>query len=157
MRRPARRSCAPELCDEAIRLARLLARVMPEDAETLGLLALLLQLDARRGARLDARGAPVALEAQDRGRWDAARIEEGRATLHRALALPAGGAYVIQAAIAALHAEAPSFEATDWPQIAGLYTELERREPTPVVAVDRAIALSGNAAERAALRHRRAR
>jgi RNA polymerase sigma-70 factor, ECF subfamily len=130
-----------ELCDEAIRLARLLARLMPEDAKTLGLLALLLLLDARRGARLDARGAPVALEDQDRARWDAARIEEGRATLHRALVLPARGAYVIQAAIAALHAQAPSFEATDWPQIAGLYAELERREPTPVVAVNRAIAV----------------
>jgi RNA polymerase sigma-70 factor, ECF subfamily len=129
-----------ELCDEAIRLARLLARVMPE-AETLGLLALLLLLDSRRGARLDARGEPVALEDQDRERWDATRIEEGRSTLHRALVLPAPGTYVIQAAIAALHAEAPSYDATDWPQIAALYAELERHEPTPVVAVNRAIAV----------------
>jgi RNA polymerase sigma-70 factor, ECF subfamily len=129
-----------ELCDEAIRLARLLAHVMP-GAETLGLLALLLLVDARREARLDARGAPVALEDQDRGRWDATRIDEGRATLRRALVLPDRGSYVIQAAIAALHAEAPSFEATDWPQIAALYAELERREPTPVVTVNRAIAV----------------
>jgi RNA polymerase sigma-70 factor, ECF subfamily len=130
-----------ELCDEAIRLARLLARVLPADAETLGLLALLLLLDARRAARTDAGGAPVALEDQDRARWDAARIEEGRETLHRALALPAHGPYVIQAAIAALHAEAASFDATDWPQIAALYAELERREPTAVVAVNRALAV----------------
>lgn len=130
-----------ELCDEAIRLTHLLARVMPGHAETLGLLALLLLLDARRAARVDAEGVPVALESQDRGRWDAARIEEGRAALHRALALPARGAYVIQAAIAALHAEALCFEATDWTQIAGLYAELHRREPTPVVAVNRAIAV----------------
>jgi RNA polymerase sigma-70 factor, ECF subfamily len=130
-----------ELCDEAIRLARLLARGLPADAETLGLLALLLLLDARRAARVDDDGVPVALEDQDRARWDAARIEEGRAILHRALALPARGPYVIQAAIAALHAEAASFAATDWPQIAGLYAELERREPTPVVAVNRALAV----------------
>jgi RNA polymerase sigma-70 factor, ECF subfamily len=130
-----------ELCDEAIRLARLLARLLPADAETLGLLALLLLLDARRAARLDADGVPVALEDQDRVRWDAAQIEEGRATLRRALALPAPGPYTIQAAIAAVHAEAVSFDATDWPQIAGLYAELERREPTPVVAVNRALAV----------------
>jgi RNA polymerase sigma-70 factor, ECF subfamily len=130
-----------ELCDEAIRLARLLAGMLPADAETLGLLALLLLLDARRAARVDDDSVPVALEDQDRARWDAARIEEGRATLHRALALPGRGPYVIQAAIAALHAEAASFDATDWPQIAGLYTELERREPTPVVAVNRALAV----------------
>ncbi len=130
-----------DLCEEAIRLARLLVRLMPDDAETHGLLALLLLTDARRAARVDGSGAYVALEDQDRTRWDAARIEEGTGALERALRLPAPGPYAVQAAIAALHAEAPSLEETDWPQIVALYGELARREPSPVVAVNRAVAV----------------
>jgi RNA polymerase sigma-70 factor, ECF subfamily len=131
-----------DLCEEAIRLGRLLATLIPDDAETLGLLALLLLTDARRGARVDAAGAYVPLDEQDRGRWDASRIEEGVSLLERALLLPAPGPYVIQAAIAAVHAEASSFGATDWKQIAGLYGELARHDPSPVVAINRAVALA---------------
>jgi RNA polymerase sigma-70 factor, ECF subfamily len=130
-----------DLCEEAIRLARLLARLMSDEAETLGLLALLLLTDARRPARLDAGGAFVSLEEQDRGRWDAGRIDEGVAVLDRALRLARRGPYVVQAAIAALHSRAPSWEQTDWPQIAGLYGELWRLDPSPVVAINRAVAV----------------
>ena len=130
-----------DLCEEAIRLARLLARLLPDSAETLGLLALLLLTDARRAARLDARGALVSLEDQDRERWDRARIDEGVAILERALRLGRPGPYLIQAAIAAVHAQARTWEATDWPQIAGLYAELERHDPSPVVTINRAVAV----------------
>jgi RNA polymerase sigma-70 factor, ECF subfamily len=130
-----------DLSEEAIRLARLLARLMPDAAEALGLLALLLLTDARRPARLDG-GELVALEDQDRSRWDAGRIAEGLAVLDHALALGRPGPYVIQAAIAALHAQAADWEATDWPQIAALYAELERRDPSPVVTVNRAVAVA---------------
>jgi RNA polymerase sigma-70 factor (ECF subfamily) len=130
-----------DLCEEAIRLARLLARLMPDEAEALGLLALLLLTDARRSARVDAAGDLVALEDQDRSRWDARRIADGRATLGRALRLRRSGPYVIQAAIAALHAEAPDFDGTDWSQIAALYGALARLDPSPVVAVNRAVAV----------------
>ena len=130
------------LCDEALRLARLLARLMPDDAETLGLLALLLLVDARRPARTGEDGEFVALEDQDRTRWDAGRIEEGLAALDRALRLRRPGPYQLQAAIAALHAEAPAFGDTDWAQIAKLYGRLAQLEPTPVVAVNRAVAVA---------------
>jgi RNA polymerase sigma-70 factor, ECF subfamily len=130
-----------ELCEEAIRLARLLVALMPDEAEAHGLLALLLLTDARRAARLDAGGALVALEDQDRSLWDAARVQEGAAVLERALRLPAAGPYAIQAAIAALHSRAPSWEATDWAQIAGLYAVLAARDPSPVVTVNRAVAV----------------
>jgi RNA polymerase sigma-70 factor (ECF subfamily) len=130
-----------DLCEEAIRLARLLARLMPDAAEAQGLLALLLLTDARRTARVDGDGALVSLDEQDRGRWDGGRIAEGVAVLERALRLGGPGPYLIQAAIAALHAQAPSFEATDWPQIAGLYTELARHDPSPVVTINRAVAV----------------
>ncbi|HEX2103901.1 MAG TPA: sigma-70 family RNA polymerase sigma factor, partial [Solirubrobacteraceae bacterium] len=130
-----------ELCDEAIRLARLLARLMPDEAEAPGLLALLLLTDARRAARLDADGGFVSLEHQDRTRWDAAKIADGAAVLERALRLGRPGAYVLQAAIAALHAQAPAWEATDWRGIAALYAELERHDPSPVVTVNRAVAV----------------
>ncbi|HEX2084684.1 MAG TPA: sigma-70 family RNA polymerase sigma factor [Solirubrobacteraceae bacterium] len=129
------------LCDEAIRLARLLQRLMPDAAEVHGLLALLLLTDARRAARVDAEGALVALEDQDRDLWDRERIAEGVALVDRALRLPDRGPYAIQAAIAALHARAPTWEATDWPQIAALYAALERHDPSPVVTVNRAVAL----------------
>jgi RNA polymerase sigma-70 factor (ECF subfamily) len=130
-----------DLCDEAIRLGRLLAELMPDDAETAGLLALMLLHDSRRGARTDAGGRFVALPDQDRGRWDRARIDEGVATLDRALRLGRPGPYQLQAAIAALHATAPDAEHTDWRQIAGLYCRLERMRPSPVIAVNRAVAV----------------
>jgi RNA polymerase sigma-70 factor, ECF subfamily len=130
-----------ELCDEAIRLARLLVRLMPDESEAQGLLALLLLTDARRAARLGADGVLVSLEEQDRARWDATRIDEGVAILERALRLGRPGPYLVQAAIAAVHAQAPSWGATDWPQIAGLYAQLERHDPSPVVTINRAIAV----------------
>jgi RNA polymerase sigma-70 factor (ECF subfamily) len=125
-----------DLCEEAIRLARLLVRLMPDESEARGLLALLLLTDARRAARVDAAGALVALPEQDRTRWDARRIEEGRALIRGR-----PGPYLIQAAIAALHSEAPTWEATDWRQIAALYAQLERHDPSPVVTVNRAVAV----------------
>jgi RNA polymerase sigma-70 factor (ECF subfamily) len=130
-----------DLCEEAIRLARSLAQLMADEAEALGLLALLLLTDARRPARVDAAGDLVALEHQDRSRWDARRIADGRAALDRALKLRRSGPYVIQAAIAALHAQAPHFDSTDWPQIAALYDALAKLDPSPVVAVNRAVAV----------------
>jgi RNA polymerase sigma-70 factor, ECF subfamily len=130
-----------ELCEEAIRLARLLAALMPDEAEAHGLLALVLPTDARRAARLDDRGELVALEDQDRSRWDGERVDEGAAVLERALRLPAPGPYAIQAAIAALHSRAPSWAATDWAQIAGLYALLAEHDPSPVVTVNRAVAV----------------
>jgi RNA polymerase sigma-70 factor (ECF subfamily) len=130
-----------DLCDEAIRLARLLARLMPDDAETAGLLALMLLHDSRRAARTDDAGRYVALPDQDRSRWDGARIAEGVASLERALRLRRPGPYQLQAAIAALHAEARAAQDIDWPQIAALYGELMRRAPSPVVAVNRAVAI----------------
>jgi RNA polymerase sigma-70 factor (ECF subfamily) len=131
-----------DLCDEAIRLAGLLARLMPDEPEAHGLLALLLVTDGRRAGRVGADGALVSLEEQDRAAWDMERIAEGAATLDRALRLGPAGPYVVQAAIAALHSRAPSFQATDWPQIAGLYAELERLDPSPVVTVNRAVAVA---------------
>jgi RNA polymerase sigma-70 factor (ECF subfamily) len=127
-----------DLCEEAIRLARLLVRLMPDEGEARGLLALLLLTDARRPARL-ADGELVALPEQDRSLWDAQRIEEGRALIGGVEAPPTP--YVIQAAISALHSTAPSWEATDWPQIAALYGELQRYDGSPVVAVNRAVAV----------------
>jgi RNA polymerase sigma-70 factor (ECF subfamily) len=131
-----------ELCEEAIRLARLLVRLMPDEAEAHGLLALLVLTDARRSARVDGAGELVALADQDRGRWDAGGIAEGVEVLERALRLDRPGAYAIQAAIAALHGQAPTWQDTDWPQIAGLYAELAHRDASPVVAVNRAIAVA---------------
>ena len=124
-----------DLCAEAIRLARLLVRLMPDESEARGLLALLLLTDARRAARM-AGGELVALPDQDRSLWDAQQIEEGQALIG---GLP--GPYMIQAAISALHSTAPSWEATDWPQIAALYGELQRYDGSPVVAVNRAVAV----------------
>lgn len=131
-----------DLCREAIRLARLVAALLPADAEAHGLLALLLLTDARRPARTDGQGLPVALEDQDRGRWDADLVTEGTAVLERALGLGSAGPFQVQAAIAALHAEAPHWDATDWPQIAALYGELSRLAPSPVVTLNRAAALA---------------
>ena len=130
----------PELRAEAIRLARLLVRLMPDEAEVHGLLALFLLTDARSAARV-VDGQLVSLAEQDRGLWDRASITEGVAVLERALRLPRAGSYAIQAAIAAVHAEAPVFADTDWAQIAGLYEQLLRHDPSPVVALNRAVAV----------------
>jgi len=125
-----------ELCDEAVRLGKLLAVLMPDEPEALGLAALMLLHDARREAR---RGeALVLLEDQDRSLWDPARIAEGRRLLDRALRLRRPGPYQLQAAIASLHLE----DETDWPQIAALYGELAARGPTPVVELNRAVAVA---------------
>jgi RNA polymerase sigma-70 factor (ECF subfamily) len=131
-----------DLCEEAIRLARLVQELLPGEAEVHGLLALLLLTDARRPARTDANGAPVSLEDQDRSRWDRDAVAEGKERLERALRLRRPGPFQVQAAVAALHAEAPSWDATDWPQIAALYRELEQLAPSPVVTVNRAAALA---------------
>jgi RNA polymerase sigma-70 factor (ECF subfamily) len=130
-----------ELCSEAIRLARLLARLMPDDPEALGLLALMLLHDARRPARVDADGAFVALDRQDRSRWDGGRAAEGLQLLEAALSLRRPGPYQLQAAIAAVHVQAPTAEATDWAQIADLYGALATVAPSPVVDVNRAVAV----------------
>jgi RNA polymerase sigma-70 factor (ECF subfamily) len=130
-----------ELCSEAIRLARLLARLMPDDGEALGLLALMLLHDARRGARVDADGAYVALDRQDRAAWDAGRVREGLRALDAAAALRRPGPYQLQAAIAAQHARAQTAQETDWPEIAALYAALARVAPSPVVEINRAVAV----------------
>jgi RNA polymerase sigma-70 factor, ECF subfamily len=130
-----------DLCAEAIRLGRVLHRLVPADTESAGLLALMLLTHSHAAARLDADGRPVLLAEQDRSTWDRAMIAEGTAVLDAAVARRAPGQYQLQAAIAALHAAAPSFEQTDWPQIAALYGELARRAPSPVVEVNRAVAV----------------
>jgi RNA polymerase sigma-70 factor (ECF subfamily) len=131
-----------DLCREAIRLSRLLARLMPDEPEALGLLALVLLQDSRRDARCDARGEPVLLRDQDRGRWDRISIAEGMGLVERALRLGPPGAYTLQAAVAALHAAAPRAADTDWAQIAALYAVLERVAPSPVVRLNRAVAVA---------------
>jgi RNA polymerase sigma-70 factor (ECF subfamily) len=130
-----------DLCAEAIWLGGVLHRLLPGDAETAGLLALMLLHHSHAAARQDAGGRPVPLAEQDRGAWDPEMIARGIALLDAALALRDPGPYQVQAAIAALHAQAPSFEQTDWPQIAVLYGELARRAPSPVVEVNRAVAV----------------
>jgi RNA polymerase sigma-70 factor (ECF subfamily) len=129
------------LSAEAIRLARVLTRLMPDEPEATGLLALMLLHDARRTARLDARGDLVTLEDQDRSRWEAAEIDEGVALLHAALRRGRLGPYQVQAAIAACHATAPTADSTDWPQIAALYRQLAEFLPTPVVELNHAVAV----------------
>jgi RNA polymerase sigma-70 factor (ECF subfamily) len=140
-----------ELCGEAIRLGRLLVNLLPGEPEVLGLLALMLLQDSRRDARVDERGEYVALDRQDRSRWDRGRIAEGTHALEQAMALRAPGTYQLQAAIAALHATAPDAQATDWVQIAALFAELERRAPSPVIRVNRAAALAFAGAPEAGL------
>ena len=131
-----------ELCAEAIRLARLLTTLMPDEPETLGLLALMLLHDARREARTSAEGDLVLLDDQERSRWDRAKIEEGRELVERALLARRPGPYQLQAAIAALHDEAETPGATDWPQIALLYRELMALAPSPVVELNLAVAVA---------------
>jgi len=130
-----------ELCDEAIRLGELLRRLMPHDAEVWGLSALMLLHDARRAARVDSSGRYVALDAQDRSLWDRDRIREGLATLERAVRLRRPGEYQLQAAITALQIQAPDAESTDWAQIADLFGALARLTPSPVVELNRAVAV----------------
>ncbi|WP_370961648.1 RNA polymerase sigma factor [Amycolatopsis sp. cg9] len=131
-----------ELTAEAIRLARELHRLVPGDGEVAGLLALLLLTDARRRARTAPDGSLVPLGEQDRTRWDAEAIAEGVALVTGALPTGPVGPYQLQAAIAAVHDEAPTAEATDWPQILALYTVLERVAPNPAVTLNRAVAVA---------------
>ena len=131
-----------ELSGEAIRLGRLIAQLLPQEPEALGLVALMLRHDARREARTGADGSLVLLEDQDRSRWNRARIEEGQALLARALGLGRPGPYQVQAAIASLHDSAPTTDATDWAQIASLYASLLRMSPSPVVELNLAAAVA---------------
>ncbi len=131
-----------ELAAEAIRLSRVLVALMPSEPEALGLLALLLLQDSRRDARQAESGELVLLSQQDRSRWDRARIDEGLAVLERAAFLGAPGQYQLQAAIAAEHARAPVAEQTDWPRIVRLYDLLLVAVPSPVVALNRAVAVA---------------
>jgi RNA polymerase sigma factor (sigma-70 family) len=132
----------PQLCAEAIRLARLVAGLVPAQAEAHGLLALMALQASRLQARVAADGTPVLLADQDRARWDHALIAEGLAALGRAQSLDADGPYALQAAIAACHARAPSAAETDWARIASLYALLAQAAPSPVVELNRAVAVS---------------
>ena len=137
-----------ELCDEAIRLARILATLLFQEAlfgeipEAMGLLALLLLHDSRRQARIGPEGELVLLEEQDRSLWDHGKIQEGTRILEYALHMKQPGPYQIQAAISALHAQAIRAEDTDWPQIAALYAELMKMTPSPVIELNRAVAIA---------------
>ena len=131
-----------ELCAEALRLGKLLAALMPDQPEVLGLLALMLFHDSRRGTRTGPEGELILLSDQDRSRWDGAEIEEGVRVLNRALRLRRPGRYQLEASIAALHAASPSAEEVDWPQIAALYEQLLVFVPSPVVALNRAVAVA---------------
>jgi RNA polymerase sigma factor (sigma-70 family) len=131
-----------ELCAEALRLGKLLAALMPDQPEVLGLLALMLFHDSRRGTRTGPGGELILLSDQDRSRWDRAEIEEGVRVLNRALRLRCPGRYQLEASIAALHASSPSAEEIDWPQIAALYEQLLMFVPSPVVALNRAVAVA---------------
>jgi RNA polymerase sigma factor (sigma-70 family) len=131
-----------EISDEAIRLTRELARLLPDDTEVAGLLSLMLLTDARRAARTSADGDLIDLADQDRSKWDRIRIEEGVALVTEALAKGPIGAYQIQAAISALHDESPTAEATDWAQIVALYVLLEAVAPNPMATLNRAVAVA---------------
>jgi RNA polymerase sigma-70 factor (ECF subfamily) len=134
-------SARAQLCDEAIRLARLLLRLFPSEPEIMGLTALMLLQHARAPARFDANGEPILLEDQDRSRWDEKLIAEGLALIDKAMRRRQAGPYQIQAAIAALHARAKRPEDTDWAEIDALYAALERLQPSPVVTLNRAVAV----------------
>jgi RNA polymerase sigma-70 factor, ECF subfamily len=131
-----------ELCGEAIRLGRVLAALMPDETEVHGLLALMLLQDSRRDARVGPDGSLVLLADQDRSRWDRSAIAEGSAELERAMRLSRAGPYTLQAAIAAEHARAGRAADTDWPKIAVLYGWLSRIAPSPVVELNRAVAVA---------------
>ncbi|MGV8838598.1 RNA polymerase sigma factor, partial [Cellvibrio sp.] len=130
-----------ELAQEAIRLGRLLATLLP-DPEVLGLLALMLLQDSRRSARIDGNGDLIRLEDQDRTLWDRDQIAEGSALIQRALSSGSADIYCLQAAIAALHADAPSFAQTDWQEIVGFYDLLLYRNPSPIIELNRAVAIA---------------
>jgi RNA polymerase sigma-70 factor, ECF subfamily len=131
-----------ELCAEAIRLGRVLAELMPDEPEVMGLLALMLLVDSRRAARTTPDGRLVLLADQDRGRWDRDRIAEGQAIVRRCLRRNQPGPYQLQAAINAVHSDAPAAAATDWEQILALYDQLLALAPGPVVALNRAVAVA---------------
>ena len=131
-----------DLCSEAIRLGRLLRELMPDEPEVSGLLALMLLHDSRRDARVSEQGEPVLLEDQERSLWDSAKIEEGVALTDRALLTMRTGPYQVQAAVAALHARAASSDKTDWAEIAALYGRLVEMTPSPVVELNRSVAIA---------------
>ena len=131
-----------DLCAEAIRLCRLLSELMPDEPEIKGLLALMLLIDSRRGARVSADGDLVPLAEQDRSLWDWQRITEGQALVRQCLRINRPGPYQIQAAIQAVHSDAPTPAATDWRQILQLYDQLLAVAPSPVVALNRAVAVA---------------
>jgi RNA polymerase sigma-70 factor, ECF subfamily len=131
-----------QLCDEAIRLGRMVAELMPDDPEALGLLGLMLLIHARSGTRVDANGALVPLDEQDRTHWDREMIQEGVWLMRRVLRIGRMGPYGLQGAIAALHAEARSYDETDWGQIIRLYQLLGQIAPSPVIELNRAIAVA---------------
>jgi RNA polymerase sigma-70 factor, ECF subfamily len=131
-----------ELSDEAIRLGRILHRLLPQEGEVTGLLALMLLTDARRAARTGPDGVPISLEEQDRRRWDTDEIGEGLSLVTAALAALPAGPYAVQAAISALHDEAPDVATTDWSQVVALYDVLLRLTPSPVVELNRAVAVA---------------
>jgi RNA polymerase sigma-70 factor (ECF subfamily) len=140
-----------DVCERAIHLARVLVRLLPDQPEARGLLGLLLLTDARRAARTDAEGRLLLLADQDRSRWDQRAIVQGLSMTAAALAAGAPGRFTLQAAIAGVHASAPSFEATDWPRVVALYDALLRVWDSPVVALNRAAALSFASGPAAAL------
>ena len=131
-----------DLCSEAIRLGRLLVELMPDEPEAIGLLALMLLQDSRRNARVDGDGEPVLLEDQVRSLWDSAKIGEGVRLVERALRSSNPGPYQVQGAIAAVHAQAAAAEQTDWTQIAALYGRLAEMTPSPVVELNRSVAVA---------------
>jgi RNA polymerase sigma-70 factor (ECF subfamily) len=140
-----------DLCIEAIRLGRLVVELLPDEPEAMGLLALMLLVDSRRAARVTRAGDLVLLADQDRSRWDQDMIAEGQRIVRRCLRANRPGPYQIQAAINAVHSDAPSADATDWPQILQLYDQLVAIAPGPVVALNRAVALAEVAGPHAAL------
>lgn len=140
-----------ELADEAIRLGRLLLRMFQAEPEVMGLLALMLLQHSRSEARFDANGEAVLLEDQDRSKWRGKLIQEGLALIDKAMRHRKTGAYLVQAAIAALHARAATFEETDWAGIDALYATLERLQPSPVITLNRAVAVSKTKGPQAAL------
>ncbi|WP_333737370.1 RNA polymerase sigma factor [Streptomyces sp. IBSBF 2806] len=140
-----------DLCAEAVRLGRLLTELMPDEPEATGLLALMLLVESRRGAREDADGTLVPLPDQDRGRWDRDLIAEGQALVRRCLRRNRPGPYQIQAAVQAVHSDAPTADATDWEQVLRLYDQLMAVAPSPVVALNRAVAVAETEGPRPAL------
>jgi RNA polymerase sigma-70 factor (ECF subfamily) len=140
-----------DLCAEAIRLGRLLAELMPDEPEVMGLLALMLLVESRRAGRTTPQGGLVLLADQDRGRWDRGLVAEGQAIVRRCLRRNQPGPYQIQAAINAVHSDAPTAAATDWRQILQLYDQLQAFAPSPVVALNRAVAVAEVEGPQAAL------